>query len=401
MATNSYQDADWREQLGMFQKERNLGQTELARALQQSNLYKAQGDNDAYNRAQTWVGQINTAMGNPTDQKSMMDSTQQNLYQNVNAAPFQFKPPEQFKFDMNTDPQYQSALQGALKNATVAQGNAMSDLNRRGLSPSSSMAVDRANQIQQRAVGDVQTNILPQLIQQAFQRYQDSANRDYQTQAANYNAGQDQIGNQSALSTQLNNFNQQGLDNAYRDQTFGEQKKQNNWGAYLDSVNLTGDLGTGAKEDYSLLGGRSGNLSLQGQQVEYQKARDLISDEENKLRFDEDVRRFGLDYALRSAEQANVFANRAADNARAAESSQLAKEKFEFDKEQASATKPASSNQIESEAVTNLDQMAPDEQSAFFQGEAANIINEIGITGYNRLYNRYFDQDGKPIKKSK
>lgn len=53
----------------------------------------------------------------------------------------------------------------------------------------------------------------------------------------NYNAGQDQIKND-------------------------RQTKTDNWNAYMDSVGLTGNLGTGAKADWGLLGGTDGEMTL-------------------------------------------------------------------------------------------------------------------------------------------
>lgn len=54
--------------------------------------------------------------------------------------------------------------------------------------------------------------------------------------------------------------------------------------------------------------------------LNYQAARDAIGDEQYKQKFDEDVRRYGLEYAMKQADQANQFANRSSDNARAAAS---------------------------------------------------------------------------------
>jgi hypothetical protein len=192
-----------------------------------------------------------------------------------------------------------------------------------------------AQQIGQQAVADVNARTLPQLASQAYQRYIDDQNRE----RAN---SMDLLG----LSREFNSQHQQGLDNTFRqeqanldnanrDRVFGEQQKQSNWDAYLQSVDRTGNLGTGPKVDYQLLGGMDGPASMQGQQFQYQQARDQIKDEQYKQQFDEDARRYGLDYALRAAAQANQFANSAADNARANASLGLQRERFEFDKQQA------------------------------------------------------------------
>ncbi|WP_339297561.1 hypothetical protein MKY92_21645 [Paenibacillus sp. FSL R5-0623] len=41
----------------------------------------------------------------------------------------------------------------------------------------------------------IANNLVPQLMQQAYQRYNDDANRDLQVQQMNYGVGQDTIGN--------------------------------------------------------------------------------------------------------------------------------------------------------------------------------------------------------------
>lgn len=163
------------------------------------------------------------------------------------------KPRAQFAFDPNSDQAYQSALGAAQRSAATAGNNASVRLGSRGIG-NSQQALTTENQIQQRSVADVNSNILPQLINQAYNRFHDQ-------QVMDDNNNDKYL----ALAQQLQGIGQQDLDNEYRTGQAEQQKKQSNWDAYLQSVGLTGDLGTGPKEDYGLLGDRSGNLSMAGQ----------------------------------------------------------------------------------------------------------------------------------------
>lgn len=182
------------------------------------------------------------------------------------------KPVTQFNYDANSDPQYQAALRQAQQNSQTAGNNAMVAMGSRGIG-NSSITSDRVAQIGQREVGRVTDTVLPQLLNQAYQRFQGQQQAE-QAQLGNmfnlasaYDNQDNTSYNRQAQALGLTNeFNQQDLNNQFRTDQAAEQKKQGNWNAYLQSVGLTGDLGTGAKEDYSKLGDKTGNLSLQGQQ---------------------------------------------------------------------------------------------------------------------------------------
>lgn len=188
-----------------------------------------------------------------------------------------------FQYSAESDPQYQAALRNAQRNAQTAGQNAQEELNARGIL-NSTVTSDRLGQIQQAEYGKVSDNILPQLMQQAYQRandqyakdyqkYLDQTNLEYKNYQDQYSQGQDQYKNLASLIPLISGVGQQALDNQYRDTAFTEQQrqnaeqiKQNNWNAYLQSVGITGNLGTGPKTDYSLLGGTNGAPSFQGQQ---------------------------------------------------------------------------------------------------------------------------------------
>jgi hypothetical protein len=117
------------------------------------------------------------------------------------------QPIQQFSYDPNSDPAYQSALQQARQNAQTAGNNAMVALGSRGIG-NSSITSDRVAQIQQREYGNVVNNVLPQLIQQAYQRYlgqqqlQNQQNGQLLDLANTYNNQNQQLWNQNRTSQQ-------------------------------------------------------------------------------------------------------------------------------------------------------------------------------------------------------
>jgi hypothetical protein len=351
------------------------------------STYSTKGNLDAlYNNYRT--------QSMPTNQgraDTLLNTVQERL--NQPRTPFQYNP--------QSDPQYQSALQSAQQAATTQQGNTLARLRAMGQGKSS-YSEGVANQIGQQAVADVNAKVLPQLMAQSYQRYIDEQNM-----------GRQNVLDLLGLGREYNNLNQQGLDNtfrqeqadrdsAYRDQAFTEQRRQNNLDAAFRVGQQIGRV-IQPKEDYSLLFNQDdAPLNLQGQQVQYQQYRDQIADEQYKQKFDEDVRRFGLEQALREAAQANQFANAAADNARANAQLGLQRERFDFEKEQTNKQKEQTpsqtqqNNEFVGEVTTNLDRIPADKRVQFFRDEKQTLINQLGLNGYNQLYNLYFNSDGSP-----
>lgn len=123
-----------------------------------------------------------------------------------------FQPVQAFTYDPKSDPLYQTALQNALSqaraNAKVASQNALESLNERGIS-NSSIASNQLAQIEQNALtgaqSQLESNLIPQLVNQAYQRYQDNINNQrYQADLArgltndNYQRFMDSITNNRA-----------------------------------------------------------------------------------------------------------------------------------------------------------------------------------------------------------
>lgn len=108
----------------------------------------------------------------------------------------QYTSPEPFRYDPNTDPYYQSQLAEAKKNIANQQIDTNAMLRSSGQG-NSSWSDTVANQIATKGMESVANTILPQAMQQAYQRYSDDFNRNLQTQQLNYGVGQDAIGNLS------------------------------------------------------------------------------------------------------------------------------------------------------------------------------------------------------------
>lgn len=131
-----------------------------------------------------------------------------------------FSTPAAFSYDAKLDPLYQTMLQNALagarSNAKQAQQNALESLNERGIS-NSSIAATQLAQIEQDALTGAQSNLesslLPQLMNQAYQRYSDDlANKRYQSDLLR------------GLSSDAFNQYMASLDNQRADKTLGMQE---------------------------------------------------------------------------------------------------------------------------------------------------------------------------------
>lgn len=107
---------------------------------------------------------------------------------------FQFTKPDAFVYDQNTDPAYQAQLAEAKRNVATQQADTNAGLRATGQGKSS-WSETVANQIGTGAMESIANNLVPALMQQAYQRYSDDANRDLQVQQMNYGVGQDAIGN--------------------------------------------------------------------------------------------------------------------------------------------------------------------------------------------------------------
>jgi hypothetical protein len=106
-----------------------------------------------------------------------------------------------FSYDANSDPAYQAALERARANIQSGNAQVQAENNRRNIL-NSTITTDRGSEIAAEQMGNVETTVLPQLMQQAYQRYADQQAQEQQ-----------QFANQGNLAQMYINEDQRGIDN--------------------------------------------------------------------------------------------------------------------------------------------------------------------------------------------
>ena len=244
-------------------------------------------------------GRSNAINGSSNQQKEFTyDPSKDALLQAIlNVKPYQEQAkaefnPAQFSYDYNADPIYQQALKNAISNAELnskrASKNVLEMMNERGIlnsSLTSNQLAEIANQYLQQANSDVQSNLVPQLINQAYGRYRDSiadqqfnVNRQDQLNNQNYQRYLDQLDlaqkqAQMAMSSRGQQFNeyQAGLDQNAKDRQLAMQE-----------AGLTGNY-NGQQTLESILANRDYNLK-RGQllgSIDGQKTYDAMNADRN------------------------------------------------------------------------------------------------------------------------
>lgn len=119
--------------------------------------------------------------------KSMMDRINQ--------------PTKEFSYNPQADPAYQAALARAKANINAGNSQAQAEMNRRGIL-NSTITSDRMGEISAREMGRVETDTLPSLMQQAYQRYMNDQAQQQQNFA-----------NMGNLAQMYSNEDQRGFEN--------------------------------------------------------------------------------------------------------------------------------------------------------------------------------------------
>jgi hypothetical protein len=258
-----------------------------------------------------------------------------------------------FSYDPNSDPAYQAALQRARSNIDQGNSAAQAEMNRRGIL-NSTITSDRMGEIASNEMGRVETDVLPALMQQAYQKYIDQENLKQQ-QFSNYgnlaqmyiNEDQRGIDNTNTraqmtgylpggeearqLVTQLLGLKQQaeakGITAAERtklsNQADGIRAMLSQMGVDASQYGANVNYNTASQVTPTIrtLAGQQMDMSRQGQafnqqfsqeQFAYQKVRDAITDKQWQAQFDQSVRQFGLNYALSQLQENNQQAYRQA-----------------------------------------------------------------------------------------
>ncbi|GAN11032.1 conserved hypothetical protein [Mucor ambiguus] len=113
--------------------------------------------------------------------------------------------PAQFSYDPNNDPAYQAALQRARSNIDAGNSQAQAEMNRRGIL-NSTITSDRMGEIAANEMGNVETTVLPQLMQQAYQQYLN-----------NQQLQQQQFANLGSMAQMYQGEDQRGIDNNFNE----------------------------------------------------------------------------------------------------------------------------------------------------------------------------------------
>lgn len=286
------------------------------------------------------------------------------------------QPTKEFSYDPNSDPAYQAALQRARANIDSGNSQVQAEMNRRGLL-NSTITSDRMGEISANEMGRVEYETMPQLMNQAYQRYQNDLALDQQNFSnlgalAQMYSNEDQRGfdntiteanltgnytspeakalvqsllglkqqaetkgitaqERAGLSSQADGIRAQlqalGIDPAQFAATVnynsaskvnpgvrtlaGQQmdltNKQANNNAAMDWSQLSGQVLTPQSDwsGYARQIAAGGNpLTLNGQQQSFNQQQQLFQNEMEQQQFNESVRQFGLEYAMREL-QAN------------------------------------------------------------------------------------------------
>lgn len=113
------------------------------------------------------------------------------------------KTPQQFSYDPNTDPAYQAALKRTQTNIGTGTSQAQAEMNRRGIL-NSTITSDRMGEINASEMSNLESTIVPQLMQAAYQKFADQRQQEQQ-----------QFGNLGTLDTMYTNEDQRAIENNF------------------------------------------------------------------------------------------------------------------------------------------------------------------------------------------
>lgn len=210
----------WEQRLANYAQNPSAGRDEYKRALEVFNGKNAAGDTAGANAAKTWMGQVNTAIGGAATQPN--DDLKQKLQTYLDQST---KPATPFQYDANSDPAYQSQKRIIEQDTARDMNNARVESGAVGMR-GGSLQTNQLAQASLRNQQRLQNEITPQLMQQAYQRYNDDRTHEQQ-----------QIQNQLGYINSLSGLNQQELDNQYRGEVLSDKQKQ-------DRINLANYLTT-------------------------------------------------------------------------------------------------------------------------------------------------------------
>jgi hypothetical protein len=242
-----------------------------------------------------------------------------------------------FQFNADTDQGYQAALRAAQQNLQVSQKNTNAQLRASGQGKSS-YSETVANQLANQSNENIANNILPQYVQQAYQQYQDGiANQSnlyglqYQQDVTTPQNEAQITGNyvppaaKAAIDNLLQLKQQAETQGITANDRAALSQQADGIRAQLQAMgidptkygaNVSASQASAINPGIRTMEGQSQdfNQATQTRQLdtadkqyatnlEYQKARDAISDKQWQSTFDQNVTQNGLDYALRALSQ--------------------------------------------------------------------------------------------------
>ena len=236
-----------------------------------------------------------------------------------------------------------------------------------------------------------------------------------QMDLANLTGNINSLGNGSSVYSGNNSLGLQTLAGLAGTRTLAGQQmdlanKQANWNAYQDMVNQTQNLGKGPQSNWGNLVGQTGtgqntfaanqqeidnkyradqtaweNAFKEGQ-LDFTKAQTAWENAFKNRSFEQDMKEAAASRGLQWASLNQRQKEFVADQAFKEKQFQLELDKFNS---QSNPTSSLSKNELEAMYYTNLDQMSPAQLEKFFKDEKANIIADLGKTGYDNLLNNY------------
>lgn len=383
---------------------------------------------------QDQLAQLRTRAAQPNQQLTAM---QQALQERMN------RQPQQYSYNADADPTFQSAANAVRSGVSTAQANTNARLRATGQGKSS-WSETVSNQIANKAEQDIANNIRPQYEQLAYQRYMGQQQQENQQLANMMNAykmyvdqDQQQFGNTLQALGMQNQYTQQQFANERATADDALRQRQANLNAYLQTGQATGYSPIeGPKEDWRLLFQGPGSdptqfaPNLVGQKFKSDQDQQqflrgvqeagvtgsykdkptmqkLAQDFNQKQAMEQlAISRMNAGTSAMSARNSagNARINQLLDIYRATGQAPSGLESYGVQPGTAyynpnQSTPKINTNQFESEVIANLNKMTPDQQQRFFDEEAATLINSVGLSGMNKIYNQYFDKDGKPKRK--
>ena len=337
-----------------------------------------------------------------TDYRSQVD-TLLKQYQQMAAAPL--------VYNAQSDPSYASIQQAARR----ASQNTMEALNERGIL-NSTITASQIGQIQQQAEAQAEQAAYERAYNERLNQLSNLgnlinlyANRDDTMFGRGVTEGQltgTYIPNQAQpLVQQLLALKQEAERPGLGAETYARYKEQGDAlraqlramgvdTSWIESNVTSAQAAQALPQVFSTLDARNQQfnqdmaqqeLQMRQQQMEYQAARDAIADQRWKAEFDEDVRRWGLQYALnRQVQLGNLDISRynAATSRMNAETNRMDAQRRTTDAEQ--------STNAQNFQATVLNEMrqfsSPSEAREWLNANAGEIARVLGTSGLNQMY---------------